>query len=144
MGSGLGEVISGAADSGEKIAGGDISDNASAAASGGDGEAACNDREALEAENMRLRGQLACARLGIPGEIARDIISIAAGAWSGNGDGDFEDTVKEVYERISAAVVSRGNGSGGRGSGKITTGVKVEKGMGVSDGAFRRACGLKN
>ncbi|MDE7294895.1 MAG: hypothetical protein K2N72_10775 [Oscillospiraceae bacterium] len=121
-----------------------------------------NDRSReLETENMRLKGELACAKAGIPMEIAGDIISIAVHGENAGGDGgsgvgnacDLEEAVRAIYERICSAV-SKGNNSGrncsfgGRGLGKgfsgVTTGVRSERSFDDTDAALRRACGLKN
>ncbi|MDE6591707.1 MAG: hypothetical protein K2K57_01405 [Oscillospiraceae bacterium] len=107
-----------------------------------------NDRSReLEEENMRLRGELACAKAGIPKEIAEDIISIAANACANDTACGLEETVKEVYERICSAVLSgngfRRGGCHGKGSSGITTGIRSEKNYDEADSALRRACGLK-
>ena len=143
-------------DSGEEMALGKAYENESG-----------NDRSReLEAENMRLRGELACAKAGIPKEIAGDIISIAANMKNTCGDGaacDLEEAVRGVYERICSAVYgvnncggnnsgrndrrrngSFGSGTFGKGSSGITTGVRSEKSFDEADAALRRACGLKN
>ncbi len=122
-----------------------------------------NDRSReLEAENMRLRGELACAKVGVPGEIAGDIISIAVNMKNAGGvtaDEGFvlEEAVREVYGRICSAVYGvndhggknsgktdyRMNGAFGKGSSGVTTGVRSERGFDDTDAALRRACGLK-
>lgn len=108
-------------------------------------EMACEDlgeelrEEGLAAENLRLKGQLACAKAGVPGEIAGDIMAAAlAGVSGGSGVSgeELEAAVKAVYERISGAV-GKAAVSGG-----ISTGVRSEKG-GVSNEALRRAFGLR-
>ena len=94
----------------------------------------------LAAENLKLRGELACAKIGVPEEIAGDIIAAAMGRCTGDiSGGEFEKSVKEVYDRVSAAV-----GKSAAVCRKISTGVRSEKGSGVSDEALRRAFGLRN
>lgn len=113
-----------------------------------------NDRSReLEEENMRLRGELACAKVGVPGEIAGDIVSIAAKMKNDCGDEGFvlEDAVREVYGRICSAVYGACgrkehivSGAFGKGSSGVTTGVRSERSFDESDAALRRACGLRN
>lgn len=124
----------------EEISEGNAFGEACGAASGNGGE------DELRAENLRLRGELACAKLGVPGEIAGDIISIAAAEFPGSREENSEDieaAVREVYERISAAVFAREKSFGGRKTSGVTTGVRVERNSVDSEQAFRRACGLK-
>ncbi|MCI7768413.1 MAG: hypothetical protein MSJ26_10620 [Oscillospiraceae bacterium] len=84
---------------------------------------------AAKEENDRLRAKCICAEMGVPAEMAEDIITL--GRFYSSRDGvDFEEAARAAFGRISAA------GSG------ITTGVSVLRSK--SDiSALRRAFGLK-
>lgn len=96
----------------------------------------CTDDRA--AEIMRLKGELFCARAGIPAEISGDIIAAAAAGLSGEfSEAQLQEAVKSAFERISGAIEKSAAGR------RIRTGVKSDKGRGVSDEALRRAFGIR-
>lgn len=92
----------------------------------------------MAAEIMRLKGELFCARAGIPAEISGDIIAAAAAGLSGEfSEAQLQEAVKAAFERISGAIEKS---TAGR---RIRTGVKSDKGGRVSDEALRRAFGIR-
>ena len=81
----------------------------------------------LREENETLRRSLICARLGVPENMAEDIICLAKRGIDG-GIAE-EEAIAEAFGRM-------------RRCGSLTTGIRSEKG-GVRDDTLRRAFGLK-
>lgn len=84
---------------------------------------------AAEEENAYLKAKCVCAEMGVPADIAEDIIAL--GRFYSRRDGtDFEEAARAAFGRLSAA------------GGGITTGVSVQRSKSDAS-ALRRAFGLK-
>ena len=84
---------------------------------------------AAKKENDRLRAKCICAEMGVPADMAEDIITLGR-VYSERDGVDFEEAARAAFGRLSSA------------GGGITTGVSVQRSK--SDiSALRRAFGLK-
>ena len=88
---------------------------------------------ALEAENRQLRLELIGTRLGIPRDVAEDIMLIAERKSAERGV-SAEECAEEVWKRFSAHISTAPK--------EMTTGVHI-KNSHLSDDRLRAAFGLK-